>query len=191
MTPESTCTSSVVDSLPSMITYCVRQDIGNSRSNWGYDLFLFHRTPVSVGVSWGVVCRMHWRSQSRRTIILIYVPWLPYFWRAQGYSNDDRVGSTRSPYGTRKNSVFVCIFKGILDILPFIDFSCTFFFQECVFFIFFKSSKRDGNRDNIEQTLPEISHKLSAHNQYTVYIHTVADWVSSWHRHLTLCIFFS
>lgn len=62
MTPESTCTSSVVDSLPSMITCCVRQDIGNSRSNWGYDLFLFHRTPVSVGVSWGAVCRMHWRD---------------------------------------------------------------------------------------------------------------------------------
>lgn len=104
---------------------------------------------------------------------------MPYFWRAQGYSNDDRVGSTRSPYGTRKNSVFVCIFKGILDILPFIDFSCTFFFKNVYFFIFLKSSKRDGNRDNIEQTLPEISHKLSAHNQYEVYIHTVADWVSS------------
>lgn len=172
MTPESACTS--VDSLPSMITCCVRQDIGNSRSNWGYDLFLFHRTPVSVEVSWGVVCRMHWRSQFRRTIILIYVPWLPYFWRAQawGYSNDDRVGSIRSPYGTRKNSVFVCIFKGILDILPFIDFSCRllFFSRMCIFY-FLKSSKRDGNRDNIEQTLPEISHKLSAHNQYTVSVY--------------------
>lgn len=71
------------------------------------------------------------------------------------------------------------IFKGIWDILPFIDFSCTFFFQECLFFIFLKSSKREGNRDNIEQTLAEISYKSSAQNQYTVYINAVTDWVSS------------
>lgn len=46
-------------------------------------------------------------------------------------------------------------------------------------FLFFKPAKREGNRDNIEQTLAEISYKSSAHNQYTVYIHTVTDWVSS------------
>lgn len=146
-----------------MITCCVRQDIGNSRSNWGYDLFLFHRTPVSVGVSWGAVCRMHWRSQFRRTIILIYVPWLPYFWRAQGYSNDDRVGSTRSRTA-RVRILFSCAFLKVSWIFYLSSISVVgyFFFQECVFFIFLKSSKRDGNRDNIEQTLPEISHKLSA-----------------------------
>lgn len=54
-----------------------------------------------------------------------------------------------------------------------------FFFQECLFFIFLKSSKREGNRDNIEQTLAEISYKSSAQNQYTVYINAVTDWVSS------------
>lgn len=142
-TREYLSTSSVVDSLPSMITYCVRQDIGNSRSNWGYDLFLFHRTPVSVGVSWGVVCRMHWRSQSRRTIILIYVPWLPYFWRAQGYSNDDRVGSTRSPYGTRKNSdLFSCAFLKVSWIFYLSSISVVLFFSRMCIFYFFKIVKK-------------------------------------------------
>lgn len=79
----------------------------------------------------------------------------------------------------RVRILFSCAFLKVSWIFYLSSISVVLFFQECVFFIFFKSSKRDGNRDNIEQTLPEISHKLSAHNQYTVYIHTVADWVSS------------
>lgn len=80
----------------------------------------------------------------------------------------------------RVRILFSCAFLKVSWIFYLSSISVVlFFFKNVYFLFFFKSSKRDGNRDNIEQTLPEISHKLSAHNQYTVYIHTVADWVSS------------
>lgn len=73
----------------------------------------------------------------------------------------------------RVRILFSCAFLKVSWIFYLSSISVVgyFFFQECVFFIFLKSSKRDGNRDNIEQTLPEISHKLSAHNQYTVSVY--------------------
>lgn len=123
-------------------TCCVRQDIGNSRSNWGYDLFLFHRTPVSVGVSWGAVCRMHWRSQSRRTIILTYVPWLPY---TSGERKDIVMMIELVLQDLRTARVRIlcsCAFLKVSGIFYLSSISVVLFFSRMSIFYFFKIVKK-------------------------------------------------